>query len=192
LSEKIILASASPRRKQLLSKLGLEFDVRPSNIEEDVEIETDFGTFVKMLAYKKAKDVAKQYCCGIILGADTIVVVDGEILGKPQNGDDAKKMLEKLNGKWHLVYTGLALIDVKQKKCIKEFEESKVKFRELTMQQIENYIKTGEPFGKAGAYAIQGIGSLLVEKIDGCYYNIVGLPLVKLSKMLSAFGINII
>lgn len=192
MSKKIILASASPRRKHLLLQLGLDFTVDPSGSEESIHLHLPPNLIAVTLAENKAKDVARRHKDGLILGADTIVVIDGLILGKPRDKEQAMEMLSRLSGRWHSVYTGIALIDAKTGRQIKDYEESKVKFKNLSQREIENYINTGESLDKAGAYGIQGKGSLLVEKIEGCYYNIVGLPLFKLNTLLEEFGIEII
>lgn len=193
MKKKIVLASASPRRKKLLSQIGLNFIVESSNIDEQFDKESsDFDSLVKDLAYKKAKNVARNYTDGIIIGADTIVAIEGSILGKPNSEYEAKMMLKKLSGKWHSVFTGVAVIDLDSKVILTDFVESKVKFKKLSRSEIDNYVKTGEPFDKAGAYGIQGKGALLVEKINGCYYNIVGLPVSKLGKMLSKIGVELL
>lgn len=192
MEEQIILASNSPRRHELLSKIGIRHTVEPSFLEEKIEEGLSFGQLVEKMAYQKAKAVAKIHDRGIVLGADTIVVLDEDILGKPSSEEEAKEMLLRLSGKWHKVFTGIALIDITLNRCIKDFVESRVKFKNLTNKEIENYVKTGEPMDKAGSYGIQGKGALLVEKIEGCYYNIVGLPLFKLNLMLQDFGMEIL
>jgi len=191
-SKKLILASASPRRKQLLSQLGLDFTVEPSSGDENIRANLPPEVTAVTLAEAKAVNVACRHNDGLVLGADTIVVIDGRILGKPRDAGHASQMLSWLSGKWHSVYTGLALIDAETGKLIEDFEESRVKFKNLSEREIKSYINTGEPLDKAGAYGIQGKGSLLVEKIEGCYYNIVGLPLFKLNTLLFEFGIKIL
>ena len=188
----IILASASPRRQQLLSQLGLKFSVEPSCLDENLNYKLDFGPLVAEMAFKKAMAVAKRHEIGLVLGADTIVVLDDMILGKPSTFKEAEEMLRNLSGRWHKVFTGVSLVDAATKRHIKEFEESRVKFKVLSSLEIQNYIKTGEPMDKAGAYGIQGKGALFIEKIEGDYYNIVGLPLFKLSQMLKHFDITIL
>jgi len=187
----IILASASPRRQQLLSQLGLKFSVEPSCLDENLNYKLDFGPLVAEMAFKKAMAVAKRHEIGLVLGADTIVVLDDMILGKPSTFKEAEEMLNSLSGRWHKVFTGLSLVDAATRRYINEFQESRVKFKDLSSLEIQNYIKTGEPMDKAGAYGIQGKGALFVEKIEGDYYNIVGLPLFKLSEMLAQFDIKI-
>ncbi len=190
--ESIILASASPRRQQLLTQIGLNFFVEPSCIDENLNCEMDFGHLVAEIAFQKAAAVAKKHEKGLVLGADTIVVLDEEVLGKPATLQEAEGMLSHLSGRWHRVFTGLTLIDAATNICLKEFEESQVKFKDLSSSEIQNYVETGEPLDKAGAYAIQGKGALFVEKIYGDYYNIVGLPLFKLNTMLIRFGMEIL
>ena len=181
-----ILASASPRRQELLTKIVDNFDVIVSNFDEDsVKFNGDVEDYVKTLAEGKGKDVASQAKKdSIIIAADTVVVIDGKILGKPKNADDAYNMLKLLSNKIHRVYSGIAVIntanDVKKNEAI--FTE--VKFSELTHEEIINYINSKEPLDKAGAYGIQGLGALFVEKINGCYYNVVGLPLNRLNKII--------
>lgn len=192
MSKKLILASASPRRKFLLSQLGIDFTVEPSIGEENIDINLPPAVVAVNLAENKARNVALRHNDSLVLGADTIVVIDGRILGKPRDSEQAVEILSLLSGRWHSVYTGVALIDAETGRQIKDYEESKVKFKYLSAREIKNYINTGEPFDKAGAYGIQGKGSLLVEKIEGCYYNIVGLPLFKLNSMLLKFGIEIL
>jgi septum formation protein len=190
--DNIILASASPRRQQLLTKIGLKFSVEPSFIDENIKDDMAFGPLVADMAFQKAMAIAKKYEQGLVIGADTIVVLDSEILGKPSTLQEAKEMLSRLSGRWHRVFTGLSLIDAASKRYLNEFEESRVKFKDISDFEIQNYIKTREPMDKAGAYAIQGKGALLVEKIEGDYYNIVGLPLFKLNLMLAQFDMKIL
>lgn len=189
---KLILASASPRRKQLLNKIGLNFTVEPSYIDEKPNYDMDFGPLVADMAFQKAMSVAKKHNQGLVLGADTIVVLEQDILGKPATMEEAKEMLSRLSGQWHSVFTGLSLVNATSKGYLNDFEESRVKFKNLDSSEIQNYIKTNEPMDKAGAYAIQGKGALFVEKIEGDYYNIVGLPLFKLNCMFTQFGFEIL
>lgn len=184
-NKKFILASASPRRKELLDQVGVQYEVIPSSVEEHIEdIKGTPAEKAEKLAYLKARDVADTCNDCVVLGADTIVVIGNEILGKPTDLDDAKHMLIKLSGKEHKVITGVVLIDTSKNIEVLSHETTSVKFRELTIKMIDSYLTTQEPMGKAGAYAIQGFGALLVEGIDGCYSNVVGLPLARLSKMV--------
>jgi septum formation protein len=181
---RIILASGSPRRRLLLRGLlknfGLKFVVKPANIAEYIPKKcTNFGKFASDLALEKAVFIALRHK-GIVIGADTIVVMKGKILDKPVTKMDAFRTLKKLSGNEHLVYTGLAIIDLEQKKLFVTYEKTKVKFRGLSDKEIRYYIKTGSPMDKAGAYGIQDdLGSTFVEKITGDYFNVVGLPIVK-------------
>jgi len=191
--DEIILASSSPRRRELLSQAGIPFKVMLGGVDEDIA--GCYGTpsqKAEQLAYIKASDVAKKVEKGIVLGADTIVVCDGEIFGKPVNISDARRMLERLSGREHLVITGIALIDAASGEVKKGHETTKVEFSPITTEEIEAYIRTGEPFDKAGAYGVQGRGALLIEHLNGCYYNVVGLPLKKLVHMLEDFGIKVL
>lgn len=189
----IILASSSPRRRELLSQAGIPFTVMPGEVDEEkAELSGTPEQKTEQLAYLKAMDVAKKVQKGLVLGADTIVVCDGEILGKPADEEDAIRMLESLSGREHHVITGIALADAESGKAAIGHETTKVKFSPITSEDIKAYIRTGEPFGKAGAYAVQGRGALFVEGIDGCYSNVVGLPLSRLGKMLHEFGKNAI
>ena len=181
-----ILASASPRRQELLTKIVDNFDVIVSNFDEDsVKFNGGVEDYVKTLAEGKGKDVASQAKKdSIIIAADTVVVIDGKILGKPKNADDAYNMLKLLSNKIHRVYSGIAVINTTNNIMKSEAVFTEVKFSELTHEEIINYINSKEPLDKAGAYGIQGLGALFVEKINGCYYNVVGLPLNRLNKII--------
>lgn len=187
----IVLASASPRRQELLSQLGLSFSVRAPNIDESGAGECSPGTLVETLSRAKtmhlARDCTPQDC---IIAADTVVVLDGQILGKPSTEEDAFQMLRALSGRSHKVFTGLTV--QQGKRIVTTHEMTTVHFRPLSDQTIRQYIKTGEPMDKAGAYGIQGYGALLVLGIQGDYFNVVGLPLGRLSEALSSFGIDIL
>lgn len=191
---KFILASASPRRVELLNQVGLEFDIIPSNIEEIIDDNDSPSEIVMKLSRQKALDVAGKISAEdkcYVIGADTIVVSD-KILGKPASVDEAFDMLKMLSGKPHKVMTGVTVIETGTKKTISDYEETAVFVRELSVHEINSYISTAEPFDKAGGYGIQGMGALLVDKIDGCYFNVVGLPLTRLSKMLEKFNIHLL
>lgn len=181
----IILASSSPRRKDLLKQIKLPFEIIPSDIDENLSKLT--GTpaeKAEQLAYEKASDVANKIQKGIVLGADTIVVIDDEILGKPKDSEDAYNMLKKLSGQEHEVITGICLIDLDNNIELIQHETTIVQFVELDDEKIRAYIKSGEVFDKAGSYAAQGVGAIFVKGIKGCYSNVVGLPLTRLSMML--------
>jgi len=186
--KKIVLASGSPRRREILAGAGLDFDVYISGADESsVNSEgISLGVYVQELALLKAKDAAKSIDGkeNIIISADTVVVCDDEIMGKPKNRDDAFSMLKKLSGKTHSVFTGVCVWRTKDAYSVCSAVESKVTFKELADEKIDRYIMTGECDDKAGGYAIQGRGAALVEKIDGDYLNIVGLPLFKLFEIL--------
>jgi septum formation protein len=188
----LVLASSSPRRKELLKQLGLDFDIIPSNIKETLKGETP-GEMVKNLAMDKAMSVLPRVDRGkIIIGADTIVYMDGCIMGKPKDEGDAFSMLRKLSGRTHEVYTGLAVVNTTNSAVLLDYECTQVLMKDLTDKDIINYIKTGESKDKAGAYAIQGKGSLIVKSIKGCYYNIVGLPIGKLRDMLLNWDLDLL
>ncbi|HEX3028347.1 MAG TPA: Maf family protein [Clostridia bacterium] len=188
----IILASASPRRMDLLRQVGLKFRVEPSNVDEKNNMGCSAEELVKKLSYEKALSIAKSIeTDSMVIGADT-VVFRGNILGKPEDKIQAYEMLKSLQGEWHEVITGLSVIECTSMKNITCCEITRVKMRAMTDRLIKAYIDTGEPMDKAGAYGIQGFGALLVEKIEGCYFNVVGLPLQKLSVVLEEFGVKIL
>lgn len=188
----LVLASASPRRAELLRQIGLEFRVVPSFAQEIFPVGMSPAEIVMKLALDKAREVADRLQQGLIIGADTIVVLADEVLGKPVDSADACRILNKLSGREHSVFTGLAVIDGTNRALRVDFVETKVWFRTLTQAEIENYVSSGEPLDKAGAYGIQGLGAVLVERIDGCYYNVVGLPLSKLVMILQEMGKSLV
>ena len=179
----IILASASPRRANLLRQIGLEFRVLPSQINEP-NIESQPIEAVKCIAYEKAKAVIDQVESGLVIGADTTVVANQVAIGKPSSYQQAIEFLTKLSGGRHQVITGVALIDVSQKTEIVWSETTSVFFRQLNNKEIEAYVASGEANDKAGAYGIQGKAATFVRKIEGCYFNVVGLPLASLAEKL--------
>lgn len=187
----LILASGSPRRAELLRQIGLDFRVVPSKVQEDLPMGLSPAEAVKELALRKASEVARNISSGVIIGADTIVVAAGRILGKPVDKADAIAMLSMLSGKEHSVFTGLAVLTVPDGRQTVDFAETRVWFRKLTRAEIEWYVDSGEPLDKAGAYGIQGLGAVLVKKIDGCYFNVVGLPLAKLVTIFQKMDISI-
>lgn len=192
-SIKLILASASPRRKELLNRLKLDFKVEPSNINEGKYKEENPIELVKLLAIAKAREVGSRHNNSIIIAADTIVVLDKHILGKPADKKEAIKMLKSLSGREHDVYTGIAFLikDQSGSRLISDIDSSKVKMRNYSIDEINNYINTGEYKGKAGSYAIQGYGSLLVKEIKGSYFTIMGFPIHKLAEVLPEYNINL-
>lgn len=189
---KIILASTSPRRLELLRGLGLKVKVVGSRVRESKFSIKNPEKLVNTLALTKAQEVASRIKDGLVIGADTIVVLRGKILGKPKDSREAKSMLRELSGKTHEVLTGLAVIDASSGKTMVDFVRTKVKFRKLTDEEIANYVAADKPFDKAGAYAIQEKAGLFVERIDGCYFNVVGLPLARLAEILRKFNINLV
>jgi septum formation protein len=189
--KKIILASTSPRRHGLLQQIGLEFEVIPSNYEEDMTMKMSASNLAKTLAYGKAAEVAKRVKSGIVIGVDTFISFKGKKIGKPKTNAVARKMLKLISGKTLKIYSGIAMIDAATKQELIDYEITKVKMHKLNDKEIESYIATGEPLDKAGAFAVQGMGAVFVSKVNGCYANAVGLPLHKLTQNLKKFGINI-
>lgn len=185
----IILASESPRRRSLLQQAGLTFTVVPSGIDEDSIPKKPPETYVEMLAEAKAVDVSNRYPDKWIIGADTIVLMDGMIMGKPGSRNEARTMLKRLSGKTHLVLTGYAICCNRQHRIFSETVATNVTFKRLTDAEIEWYIHTEEPFDKAGAYAVQGLGTFLVKRINGSYTSVVGLPVCEVVEFLITEGI---
>lgn len=175
-----------------MEQLGLDFSIMPSRVEETTSHLLTPGETVEENAYRKAKQVAVQLGEGLIIGADTLIALENTVLGKPNSAVEAVKILKSLSGKTHQVYTGLILMDVPRNRRLTHHMATKVTMKPLTIEQIRGYVATGEPLGKAGAYAIQGKGEVLIEKIEGCYSNVVGLPLPLLADMLLDFGISVI
>lgn len=190
--KKIVLASSSPRRKELLAITGLSFSVDPSSYEEVLLPGMNPRFLARRLSSEKAKTVAKKYLNALIIAADTFIVYRDDLMGKPHTKKEAIRMLGLLNGRAHSVVTGLTIIDTETGKSVSRSVETKVWFRKLTKKEILSYVKTGEPLDKAGAYAIQGLGSLIVEKIEGDYFNVIGLPLSALAEALKKFGIHVL
>ncbi len=188
--QEIILASASPRRAELLKRIGIAFRVVPSDVDEALEGDLDARSLALKLACRKAMAVAARYPGALVLAADTVVCCEGEILGKPEDHRDAARMLQLLSGRTHEVSTGVVLRREITGHHREEVVTTRVTFRRLSREEILGYIATGEPFDKAGGYGIQGYGALLVEGIEGCYSNVVGLPLARLGEMLREFGVD--
>ncbi|MGM0501049.1 MAG: Maf family protein [Bacillota bacterium] len=184
----IVLASASPRRRMLLEQLGLDFVVQPSTIDESSIAIKEPQELVQQLSYLKASDV-KTKESQVVIAADTVVSIGDEILEKPADKCDAKKMLNTLSGTTHQVVTGITIIS--SDKTVTNYEVTDVFFKKLTNNEIEEYIATGEPLDKAGGYGIQGLGAVFVKKINGCFYNVVGLSLYRLVKMIKKIGLEI-
>ncbi len=191
MSRKIILASNSPRRRDLLTQIGLTFTQDPADVDERTLPGENAGDYARRVALDKARVAAGRAGHAIVIAADTIVVLDDTILGKPQDSGDAERMLTELSGKMHLVMTGLTVMDAAAGKAQTRLATTKVWFRRLSKDMIIRYVKTGEPLDKAGAYGIQEKGALLVERIDGCYFNVVGLPISLLAEMLLEYGVKL-
>ena len=188
---RLILASNSPRRRELLRNAGFQFDVRPSGIEENRLPGESPEDFARRLARDKARDVARQSAPGsLVLGADTVVAINGEILEKPVDAADAARMLRMLSGQTHRVITGVCLVRVPEAVLAWTHETTLVTFRNLTEEEIGSYIESGEPFDKAGGYAIQGLASRFVPRIEGCYFNVVGLPIPLVYEILRSIGLK--
>jgi septum formation protein len=181
---KIILASKSPRRKYLLEQAGIEFDVIPSQFDENTMALKKPNLYVQALSQAKAQDVARKYPDRWVIGADTIVLIDDQILGKPNGKETARRMLGQLSGQTHQVYTGFTICCVDRNKTHTDAICTDVTFKELSRHEIEWYIHTDEPFDKAGAYAIQGLGTFLVKTVKGSYTNVVGLPVCEVIELL--------
>ena len=186
----LVLASGSPRRRELLAQMGLPFEVAVSDVPETLDPSLAPEAQAVALAERKARAVAPNVPDALILGADTIVVLDREILGKPADEADAGAMLRRLAGREHQVITGLALIDVASGEVRRAAVETTVHMRPLTDEDIAAYVATGEPADKAGAYAIQGLGNAPVDRIDGCWTNVVGLPLCAVAELFTASGVS--
>lgn len=179
------LASQSPRRRSLLQLIGLQFEVIPSHVDEESCTEQDPVRHVLQLSLAKAAEVARRIDSGLVVGADTIVVLDGEILGKPVDEREAVAMLQRLSGRTHEVYTGFAIVCKPEGLEVTGYEKTSVHFRELQAWEIESYVATGSPMDKAGAYGIQDQSALFADRIEGCFYNVVGFPLTKFYLALS-------
>jgi len=194
---KLILASASPRRKDLLKQIGLEFEAYPADIDETSIGYADARKYAEEMSRQKALMVAKKFYDipdeeYLVLGADTTVEVDGTILGKPKDHADAVRMLETIQGRWHRVITGITLVNSRTREVITDSELTRVKIRRMTQEMIRAYLNTGESMDKAGAYGAQGFGSLIVERVEGCFFNVIGLPLHKLSLLLERQGVGML
>jgi septum formation protein len=188
---KIVLASSSPRRVKLLEMLGVPFEV----VEPDGVREEDDGVPEEVVlrnAKMKAHHIASKLGEGLVLGADTIVVMGDKIIGKAMNDQEATAMLRALQGKTHRVLTGLTVVDASSGRMETDVVETQVTFKPLSEGEIERYVATGEPHGKAGGYAVQGVGAIIVEEIHGCFYNVVGLPLHGLNTLLERFGFTLL
>ncbi len=186
---KLILASGSVRRAEVLQSAGFVFETVSTNIDETLREAEPPDVYVLRLADAKARAAAARITGGaLVIGADTTVVIDGLVLGKPETADEAKQMLARLSGRTHEVLTGLAVIRIPGGDARIQEERTRVTFASMTQKEIEDYVASGEPFDKAGAYAIQGMAGRFVTRVDGCYFNVVGLPLARLYRILRDFG----
>jgi len=190
--KKIILASASPRRKELLEKIGLGFEVEPGDYAEEVRSDLKPHELAKAISRGKALAVASKHQNAIIIAADTFVVCRDKIMGKPRTEAEAKVMLRAISGRAHSVITGFTILDAGENKILSQAVETIVHVKQLSSKEIDAYVRSGEPIGKAGAYEIQGLGSVIIEKIEGDYFNVVGLPLSSLAESLKKFGVHIL
>ena len=185
--QRIILASKSPRRADILKQLKIDFEIIDSEVaEEPFENDGSIEDYVMRISDKKVMNVAKKITDGIIIAADTIVTIDGQILGKPENRDEAKNMLKRLSGRIHCVYTGVSVVLNPGFIKKSDYEMTEVKFRKLDEDEINYYVDSGEPMDKAGSYGIQDLPAIFVEKIDGCFFNVVGLPLTKVYLLMKS------
>ena len=190
MKRKIVLASRSPRRKNLLKQIGLEFEIRESKYDEDMTAMDDPRKLVKFLALKKGEEVARHYKDAIIISGDTFVIFNNKFIGKPKNKEEAKKVLKNFSNKTHSIVSGFALIDAKTKKVINDYGEAKVKFRDLSEAEIDNYIATGEPFDMAGSYGLMNRAAVLIKGVEGDFYSVIGLPLNKVYLALKELGVD--
>lgn len=190
--EKIILVSTSSRRKMLLERFIRDLNVISPKIDENKVMETNSRKRVIKAALMKAESVLDEVKDGIVIAADTVIELDGEIIGKPKDLKEAKEILLKLSGRKHRVITGIAVIDCENERRIVDSVETEVYMKKLSNEEIELYIKTGESLGKAGGYAIQGLGSVLIDRINGCFYNVMGLPIPKLYEILRKMNVNLL
>ena len=184
---KIVLASTSPRRISLLRQIGMRFTV-VTPVEDETSANPDPKERVMENALAKARSVLGNVEEGLIVGADTVVYIDERILGKPSSDDEARRMMATLSGRVHRVFTGLAVIDAESGRWDVSYEETQVHMMKLSDEEISRYVESGEPMGKAGAYAIQGLGAVFVDRVVGCFHNVVGLPLSLLWKMIRGMG----
>ena len=185
--KRLVLASASPRRAYLFELVGFDFEVLVSDLDEHNEEYTMPEVHVLELSQKKAWKVAETIKDGLIVGADTIVVIDNQILGKPAGVDEAAQMLRRLSGRTHTVYTGFTIIEKPGGKIASDYDRTEVRFRHLSQQEIAEYVKTRNSLDKAGAYGIQDQGALFVSGVNGCFYNVMGFPVTKFYETLRRF-----
>lgn len=188
-----VLASASPRRQEILGRLGMRFHIDPANLSEPARKPGETPSrYVIRIAKLKAKEAAKKHRSGLILAADTVVVLGNSILTKPDSLEDARRMLMRLSGRWHNVVTGICLWDAAARRGWSTSNSTRVHFRRLSTIEIEWYLKTGEYRDKAGAYGVQGYASLFIDRLEGCYFNVVGFPIAMFEKLCRKSGINLL
>lgn len=187
---RIILASTSPRRKELLSRTGLVFETQESGYQEEMHLDLSPEKLAEHISFHKAKPVSEINPEAIVIAADTFIVFDGKYLGKPKTEEEARTMLKELSGKSHEIITGVTIMN--KTRTVSFTSKATVYMRDLSPETIENYIKTGEPMDKAGAYAVQGKGAVLIEKMEGDFFGAVGLPIGRLAEELKQFGIDVL
>ncbi len=185
----IVLASESTRRVDMLRSLGISFSIIPPDIDERKRRDETIRDYVLRIAHDKAKKVGTHFQDKWVIGADTVVVYKGKVLGKPKNEKEAMDMLMTLQGKWHKVLTGYCILNMAKQACYQDVVETKVFIKDLTRDEIKRYINTSEPFDKAGSYAVQGKGGYMVKEIKGSYSNVVGLPICEITQILMSLGI---
>jgi len=185
----IVLASESTRRVDILRTLGISFSIIPPDIDESKRRDETIREYAQRVAHDKARKVGTHFPDKWVIGADTIVVHKGRVMGKPKNDDEAMDMLTTLQGKWHKVLTAYCILNVSKQACYQDVVETKVFIKDLTSAEIKRYIKTSEPFDKAGSYAVQGKGGYMVKEIKGSYSNVVGLPICEITQVLMSLGV---
>jgi len=190
--KKIVLASASPRRREILEKTGLNFSICASDYKENLDLSLKPHKLARFLSLKKAEAVAHKYKDAIIIAADTFIYFKDRLLGKPHTGAAAEKMLRLLNGKVHSVITGYTVMDTASGQIVSKSVVTKVYFRKIAEDELSAYVRSREPLDKAGAYAVQGLGAVFIEKIEGDFFNVMGLPLCALTESLKKFGVYVL
>lgn len=190
--KKIILASGSPRRKELLERFTKDFEIIPSDYEEDMTLDMPPEELAKHLSLGKAKDIANKLDEGLVIGADTFVTFQERVIGKPKDIEEAKETLRNYSGTHHSVFTGITVIDVSDNRIVSDYAETKVYFRELSDEEIDIYVESDNVLDKAGSYAYQDRASAFIVKIEGDYYTMVGLPISTLDKILKQFGVELL
>lgn len=188
---KIILASGSRQRQNLLKQIGVRFIPAKSDVKEDMKLKGGCAELVMRNALRKAKDAAGKFESGVVIAADTVVLSGEKIIGKPKNLDDAFVTLKLLSRRPQWVYTGMAVMDIDNKKVLTDYEKTKIYMYPLSDRQIKNYFKRVSPLDKAGSFDIQGLGSIFINRIEGCFNNVIGLPLAKLAEMLKKVGVDL-